>query len=120
VSNYPNYGISVPFKAIKENTYEHFEIVISSLFSYQLNIEGTANNTYSISLLEISNNSEAPVCRSVDNWNLSIYNSATKDLKHQEIVSGTSAFVNVETWDAGMYIVRAEKDGNILTKKIIK
>lgn len=71
-----------------------------------LNISCLSDQTYSIS------------CGAIDNWELSVIDSATGETTHRSHVDGTEKTLNTSGWKSGIYIIKATAGKEVLTEKI--
>lgn len=71
-----------------------------------LNISCLSDQTYSIS------------CGAIDNWELSVIDSATGETTHRSHVDGTEKTLNTSGWKSGIYIIKATVGKEVLTEKI--
>ena len=71
-----------------------------------LNISCLSDQTYSVS------------CGAIDNWELSVIDSATGETTHRSHVDGTEKTLNTSGWKSGIYIIKATAGKEVLTEKI--
>ena len=71
-----------------------------------LNISCLSDQTYSVS------------CGAIDNWELSVIDSATGETTHRSHVDGTEKTLNTSGWKSGIYIIKATVGKEVLTEKI--